>query len=318
MKNPNGYGTIIKLSGNRRRPYACRKTVGFNDKGYPIYKYISYHKTKREAIAALREYNADPYNLNQKTFAEVYELWIEHQNYSKAIRTRYDKAFERCESLHNDYMRDMTLPRIQGLFDEFVLTETQIKNIRTLLKAMIDYSIKRGLLPISAKGIMQLVESVPRLETNKTERTVFTRAEIDMLWSRKDEDTARIMLFYIYTGMRFSELFNRKPEDWHENFIEIPKAKTEAGVRIVPLSDKARSLLPLPEIPLYKSYNRHMKQYGSHNAHDTRHTFISLMTEAGVDPRLLKKIVGHATGDVTENVYTHISLEKMIEAVNLI
>lgn len=40
MKNPNGYGTVVKLSGNRRKPYAVRKTLGFNEKGYPIYKSI--------------------------------------------------------------------------------------------------------------------------------------------------------------------------------------------------------------------------------------------------------------------------------------
>ena len=29
MKNPNGYGTIKKLSGNRRRPFAVVVTTGY-------------------------------------------------------------------------------------------------------------------------------------------------------------------------------------------------------------------------------------------------------------------------------------------------
>ena len=37
MKNPNGYGSVVKLSGNRRNPFAARKTKGWNDKGQPIY-----------------------------------------------------------------------------------------------------------------------------------------------------------------------------------------------------------------------------------------------------------------------------------------
>ncbi len=42
MKNPNGYGSVVKLSGNRRKPYCARKTSGWNDKGHPIYMVIGY------------------------------------------------------------------------------------------------------------------------------------------------------------------------------------------------------------------------------------------------------------------------------------
>lgn len=31
MKLPNGYGSIIKLKGNRRKPYQVRITKGFTD-----------------------------------------------------------------------------------------------------------------------------------------------------------------------------------------------------------------------------------------------------------------------------------------------
>ena len=31
MKLPNGYGSIIKLKGNRRKPYQVRITKGFSD-----------------------------------------------------------------------------------------------------------------------------------------------------------------------------------------------------------------------------------------------------------------------------------------------
>lgn len=33
MKMPNGYGSIIKLSGKRRRPFAVRITAGYTDEG---------------------------------------------------------------------------------------------------------------------------------------------------------------------------------------------------------------------------------------------------------------------------------------------
>ena len=45
---------------------------------------------------------------------------------------------------------------------------------------------------------------------------------------------------------------------------------------------------------------------------------ISLLTVAGVDERIIKKIVGHAGKGVTENVYTHIEMQVLIEAINKI
>ena len=52
-----------------------------------------------------------------------------------------------------------------------------------------------------------------------------------------------------------------------------------------------------------------------HKPHDTRHTCVSLLTEAGVDERIIKKIVGHKGKSVTETVYTHLDLEIKLEAM---
>jgi integrase len=55
-----------------------------------------------------------------------------------------------------------------------------------------------------------------------------------------------------------------------------------------------------------------------HTPHCTRHTCVSLLTEAGVDDRIIKKIVGHKGQGVTETVYTHIELPIKLEAINRI
>lgn len=51
MKLPNNYGSISKLSGNRRRPYIVRKSIGV--KQYVIGYYESYEI----ALQALADYN---------------------------------------------------------------------------------------------------------------------------------------------------------------------------------------------------------------------------------------------------------------------
>ena len=50
MKNPNGYGTIKKLNGNRRRPFAFI----ISEKGRR--RVVSCHATKAEALMAQADY----------------------------------------------------------------------------------------------------------------------------------------------------------------------------------------------------------------------------------------------------------------------
>lgn len=53
MKNPNGYGSVFKLGGNRRRPYCARVTVGWTDDGKQQYKNIGYFEERADAMIAL-------------------------------------------------------------------------------------------------------------------------------------------------------------------------------------------------------------------------------------------------------------------------
>jgi integrase len=55
-----------------------------------------------------------------------------------------------------------------------------------------------------------------------------------------------------------------------------------------------------------------------HTPHCTRHTCISLLTAAGVDERIVKKIVGHKGQGVTQQVYTHIEIEELLTEINKI
>ena len=65
MKLPNGYGSVTKLSGNRRKPYQARVTLGsITDKQSCSTSQnrvtIGTFKKKKEALQALAEYGANP------------------------------------------------------------------------------------------------------------------------------------------------------------------------------------------------------------------------------------------------------------------
>lgn len=319
MRKPNGYGHITKLSGKRRRPYAVRKIVGWTEKGTPKYQYISYHKTVREAEAALKKFNDDPYIMNSLTLKDVFEEWLPYQT-GKADGTirAYNTAYKYLKPLHDVKMSQIDRVMLQCFYDRMDGTKNSSTNVKKLLQNLIKYSVKRGIMPISALSLHKTIDFSGRKEGYKTTHKRIPKDIIDKLWKRTDDETVKQILLYIYTGCRYEELYELQPENCFPDHIEIVSAKTEAGKRIVPLCDKILKLLPVAPIPSYYAFNKHFKEIlPEYHIHDTRHTFISLMTEAEVDPRIIKVIVGHKTADITD-LYTHITLEAMLEAVNKI
>ena len=67
MKLPNGYGSVVKLSGKRRKPWMVRKTTGYRidpvkEKKVNEYIIIGYAATKTEGLQMLADYNRNPYD----------------------------------------------------------------------------------------------------------------------------------------------------------------------------------------------------------------------------------------------------------------
>ena len=50
MRLPNGFGTIYKLPGKRRRPWIARVTVGYDDNGKQLYEVVGYYEKRELAL----------------------------------------------------------------------------------------------------------------------------------------------------------------------------------------------------------------------------------------------------------------------------
>lgn len=75
MKNQNGTGSIYKLKGKRRKPWAIRISYQ-NETGATKRKYLGYFETKKEAQEVLFTYNKNPLLFSGKTFKEIKTLWL--------------------------------------------------------------------------------------------------------------------------------------------------------------------------------------------------------------------------------------------------
>ena len=83
MRLPNGYGSVYKLSGKRRKPFIVKKTLGYHvnhETGKSVRDdiIIGYTETKAEGLQMLANYNDNPYDVktSKMTFKDLYEEWF--------------------------------------------------------------------------------------------------------------------------------------------------------------------------------------------------------------------------------------------------
>ena len=350
MKLPNGYGTVKKMSGKRRRPYVVKKTVGWHydevkDKMIQDQMTIGYAATRAEGLQMLADYNNNPFDLkaSKVTFQEVYERWSKEKfpTISHSNVKGYEASYKVCGSLNNKVFRDMKLVDLQTVVDTCGKNYPTLKKLKSLFSQLYEYAMKND---ICSKDYSEFVDIVKYKDKNpdKRDHNKFTKEEIERLWTLAEDPYYQIVLMLIYNGCRISEFLDLKKEDVHldEQYFDVIASKTENGLRKVPIADK---LLPfykawfegseceyLLHTPDHKHFDYRnyfdsyftplMEQLGfDHTPHDTRHTCISKLTEAHVDQTMIKKIVGHAGAmTLTERVYTHLDIETLVEAINKI
>lgn len=336
MKLPNGFGSVYKLSGKRRNPWVARKTTGWNDLGHPVYKYIGYYPTRKDALTALSDYNQDPWNINHVTFAEVFDKWSAEyfEKIDRRNQISYKRAYNRCEAVHDLSLVNIRLDQVQSIVDDSGLNKPSLKKIKSLINHMYDYGVKHEIVTKEKKDVMSYLDLSKAGNPNQITRIPFTKDEIDLLWKHGSD----IPLFLIYTGLRISEFYDLKWENVHlkDRYFDVVKSKTSAGIRSVPIAEKIIPILERHTGSEYVFTNMSCNRFTDHvfrdvywgrimenlnmehRPHDTRHTCISLLTAQGVDERIIRSIVGHKGTGVTEQVYTHISLNAKLEAINRI
>jgi integrase len=350
MRLPNGYGSVYKLSGNRRKPWVARKTTGWdfdtNKKtSRPIYKFIGYYKTKAEALNALAAYNRDPYSLSTDptdiSLEDLYDRWS-LEKYDKTSESNINglkAAWKVLDPIKDMKISDIKLDHLQITIDNSNKNTPTLRKVKSLLGMMYKYAVGHEILPKFKQDIISSIDVSSAGNPNTTPRTVFTYHEINSLKSTKNIKYLDTILILLYSGMRISELLDLKSENVYlkESYFDIVKAKTPAGIRKIPIAKKIypivekyykqdqKYLITMDNKHIYyqkyrdKCWNPVMNFLGlSHRPHDTRHTFVSLLTEKEVDPRTINQIIGHSGKNLAENTYTHIDIENMRKAINLI
>lgn len=339
MKNPNGYGTVVKLSGNRRNPYAVRKTTGFNEKGYPIYLNIGYAPTKEAGLIMLAEYNKSPWDIeaDKITLAELYDLWKEKRmpKLGKSNQSSLRSAYRHIQKYGKMKYNQIKSYHMQDCVDTCGCGYSTQGAIKNLWGHLDRFAME---LDVVSKCYSDLVTSEPIPETKKIP---FTDEEVQRVWDNQQLPWSDSLLFFLYTGFRISEFVEIKVSSV-DIAGEIPTItegiKTDAGKnRIVPIHSK---IMPIVQNRLEQSKSGYlfewngkrlnqtqyrniwaelMRQLGmQHTPHECRHTFRSRLDSAGGNKVCIDRIMGHKSKGTGERVYTHKTLIELKETVELI
>lgn len=352
MKLPNGFGSVYKLPGKRRNPWAAVVTIRWDvdmktRKSKQIKKYIGYYPTRKEALEALTLYNDNPYDLDAKvlTFSDVYEKWSASYFPTLAgpssIRT-ITAAYKYCVPLYDMKMRDIRAAHLEATIQNADVGASTKGRIKSIFNLMYKYAMKHEIVD---KNYAQLCDSVKRAAPQIV-RVPFSDEEILALWNHLEIPFADMVLIGIYSGWRPQELATLKIADVDlDARTYVGGLKTDAGRnRLVPIPDQVFDLVrknydlavrmnseylfndPDGQQGTCLTYDKYRKRFQKvmnrlgleHKPHDTRHTFITKAKESNMNEYVLKLIVGHEIHDVTEKVYTHRTIEDLHKAMSSI
>lgn len=341
MKLANGYGSITKLHGKRRNPYMVRITTGWKD-DKQIREILGYYPSYTKALDSLSEYNREPYDIeNMKlTFSDVYNRWIESDAYDKlsdSAKKGYKSAYKKYSTLHNKPFINIKIADLQRCINDNTSGYVSNREMKNLASKLYQYCM---LFEIIKENKAVLLD-VGAPSATKNEKVPYSDEEIDILWKHTDNDIVKLILIYIYTGVRCNELLHLEKQHLHldEQYFEVVKSKTKSGIRLVPIADV---IIPFFKYFINKSSSKWVftSEKGSrltddwyrrlqsnvlntlgmkHTTHEARHTCITQMTVHNVNASVIKEIVGHkAAQSFTERVYTHVYMKTKIDAVNRI
>lgn len=271
MRLPNGYGSVTKLPGKRRKPYLARVTLGWitdEHAGKTVQNRvpIGTFKTKKEALQALAEYGAHPYDIQNHnlTLADLYNKWTETYfstlESDSSART-ITSAWKYCHAIYGMRVKDLRARHIKGVMENGYVISERGKNagekimatagtkarIKSLFNLMLDYALEYELVDKNYARTFDLANDIIKEKEAATRGHInFTPDEMRMLWD--NVDTFRFVdwiLIQCYMGWRPQELARLRIKDVNLDSQYITGGmKSNAGKeRVVPIHPRIKNLI---------------------------------------------------------------------------
>lgn len=350
MENANGAGSVYKLSGKRRRPYAAVITSGWKTdkatgKRSQIRKVIGTFASSPEAQRALQNYLEHPTEKLDMTWLQLYEEWsaVAFRNLSRATQDNYRASWKRIGGgLGAMRVRDIRTGNLQEAIDlaaeggekKKPLSRSSLEKDKALMNLLFKYAMQNDVVHKNYAEFVRLPKSI---ETGR--RDAFTAIEVEKvrLAAEAGVPFADCVLILCYTGFRIAEFLELTPFsfDAKEKTLTGGK-KTQAGRnRVIPLNPliapyvekwaakKGETIFcrdnGKPFSVKYFSeacYRPALEAAGVRplTPHCCRHTFATMLADAGVEAIDIQHLLGHTKYEMSAR-YTHAQLGTLRSAV---
>lgn len=334
-RNPNGYGCVTKLKGNRSKPWIVKVTV-YDEQGNSKQTPVGYAETEEKANILLAEYNNNPWDIDREkvTLTVLYQRWVKIKlpKLGTSSQKSLQAAFKHCSKYYGMKYRNIRAYQMQDCIDNCGCGYSTQGAIKNLWGHLDRFAFECDIIE---KMYSALTTAPPVPETN---RTPFTPEQIEQLWKIKDDNWVNTVLIYLYTGFRLTELLNMKIEqvnikDWYfQGGIKSASGKD----RIVPMHERIKPLVQalveqgneylfsyqnkrISPSQYYLFWNEVMEKIGADKTpHEARHTFETNLDNAGGNRKCIDMLMGHKSKDVGNRVYNHKTIDQLRDTVNLL
>lgn len=338
MRRENGTGSIVKLSGNRRRPWLARvPAIEDPVDGRTIQKTLGTYKTRLDAERALIEYLDNPIDLTEITVKELFDQWskIHFENISNRTAASYETNFKKLKRIHDVKVKDLNVQILQRtLNDADHMARSSINLVRVLISLLCKEAMRRQIITTDYSSLL----ITPKGKAPK-EKKIFSDLDIQKMWSSVGKVKGiEIPLILIYTGMRMGELATCKIAyvNLEDRYI-LHGIKTDAGKdRIIPLPKRILPIIteicknnktylfehggkPYTYAQLYKKkYADALKDAGikHQTSHACRRTYATMLNATVLNKEYITRILGHADFDTTDKYYIMPKSKELVDAVS--
>ena len=286
----------------------------------------------------------------QTNFRELGEKWITTYKGNLKETSKTDYRYQLDKLLYPTFadmnIQDIKLSDVQNFLNTHSNTaKSTLRKSVIVLDQIFNLAIHDELTdsnPIDKKMLKYPAVEEKEREALSQEQFNDIVSHIDKLDRLSDK---QMLSLFCFTGMRRGEISGLKWEDidvehgvihvtrnvtypHNEPIVGTPKSKK--GYRTIPLDPRLKRYVANSgetgfifggEAPLTRSafmaiWTRIGKQINLYGAscHVFRHTYATMLNNAGVDPKTIQSILGHSDISVTMNIYTHTGVENVLSA----
>jgi integrase len=267
----------------------------------------------------------------------------EKEGVSNWTNNSYRVACDRIEVAIGDmFVKEVKAVDCQRILENMVAQgyrQGTVKVQKTVIVQLFRWSVIQGDIDISPAAAVTLPRKI-----SKKSRYPLTAEQIKAVTECREGEWWLLGLAFLWTGCRRGELLALRYEDIDrvnkritinkklDYSTGVPKlenhTKTEAGMRTIPLLSPLANALPKDRIGLifhdgeggYINQSAFMKIWKEYQdiigladeitPHFFRHTFATICYDAGAGSKEAAAMLGHASDQVTMEIYTHLSKQK--------